>query len=186
MHGNGGRSVCSRETTSPSSRRWGFWGRHPGRAALAARCNLPARHRRPRVRRCVRRKTGQRSGRNCCPRSPGDELGARGPAVSAPARRVCCGVAGHLPVVGRVRWCCPRLPRGAPFRKLGRVPMVRACTRSWSTLKVALAVVKMEAVRHQASEAPSSTWQTVKKAIQSADLLLVHLSDTKLLSRRLG
>lgn len=53
-------------------------------------------------------------------------------------------------------------------------------------LKVALAVVKMEAVRHQASEAPSSTWQTVKKAIQSADLLLVHLSDTKALSRRLG
>jgi Fe-S-cluster containining protein len=53
-------------------------------------------------------------------------------------------------------------------------------------LQVALAVVKMEAVRHHASEAPTSTWQTVNEAIRSADLLLVHLADTKLLSRRLG
>jgi Fe-S-cluster containining protein len=53
-------------------------------------------------------------------------------------------------------------------------------------LQVALAVVKMEAVRHHALEAPSSTWQTVKKAIRSADLLLVHLSDAKALSSRLG
>ena len=63
---------------------------------------------------------------------------------------------------------------------------VRACTRLSSTLQVALAVVKMEAVRHHASEAPSSTWQTVNEALRSADLLLVHLSDTKTLSRRLG
>ncbi len=53
-------------------------------------------------------------------------------------------------------------------------------------LQVALAVVKTEAVRHHAPEAPSSTWQTVNEAIRSADLLLVHLSDTRALSRRLG
>jgi len=53
-------------------------------------------------------------------------------------------------------------------------------------LQVALAVVKMEAVRHHAREAPSSPWQTVTEAVRNADLLLVHLSDTKTLSRRLG
>jgi hypothetical protein len=53
-------------------------------------------------------------------------------------------------------------------------------------LQVALAVVKMEAVRHHAREASSSPWQTVTEAIRSADLLLVHLSDARALSRRLG
>ena len=53
-------------------------------------------------------------------------------------------------------------------------------------LRVALALVKMEGVRHHARESPSSPWQTVTEAIRSADLLLVHLSDTKALSRLLG
>ena len=67
-------------------------------------------------------------------------------------------------------------------------------------LQVALAVVKIEvakieavgieavgkeAVRHHARESPSSPWQTVKEAIRNADLLLVHLSDPKRLSRLL-
>ena len=53
-------------------------------------------------------------------------------------------------------------------------------------LQVALAVVKMEAVRQHARAAPSSPWQTVNEAIRNADLLLVHLADVKALSRRLG
>ena len=53
-------------------------------------------------------------------------------------------------------------------------------------LQVALALVKMEAVRYHARESSSSPWQTVTEAIRSADLLLVHLSDPKRLSRRLG
>ena len=53
-------------------------------------------------------------------------------------------------------------------------------------LQVALAVVKMEAVRQHASAAPSSPWQTVNEAIRNADLLLVHLADAKSMSRRLG
>jgi len=63
-------------------------------------------------------------------------------------------------------------------------------------LKVALAVVNMEivktevveveAARHHARESPSSPWQTAKKALRSADLLLVHLSDPKTLSSLLG
>jgi Fe-S-cluster containining protein len=53
-------------------------------------------------------------------------------------------------------------------------------------LQVALAVVKMEAVRQHARAAPSSPWQTVHEAIRNADLLLVHLADVKALSRQLG
>ena len=63
-------------------------------------------------------------------------------------------------------------------------------------LQVALAVVKMEivktevvkveAARQHARESPSSPWQTAKKALRSADLLLVHLSDPKTLSSLLG
>ncbi len=52
-------------------------------------------------------------------------------------------------------------------------------------LQVALAVLKMEAVRHHAQESPSPPWQTVKEAVRSADLLLVHLADTRTLSRLL-
>jgi len=47
-------------------------------------------------------------------------------------------------------------------------------------------VVQVEAARHHARESPSSPWQTAKKAIRSADLLLVHLSDPKTLSSLLG
>lgn len=58
-------------------------------------------------------------------------------------------------------------------------------------LQVALALAKMEAVkmevaRHHARESPSTPWQTVIEALRSADLLLVHLSDTRALSSRLG
>ena len=51
-------------------------------------------------------------------------------------------------------------------------------------LQVALAVVKMEAVK-EAATTPSSPWQTVTAAIRNADLLLVHLSDPRTLSRLL-
>ena len=47
-------------------------------------------------------------------------------------------------------------------------------------------VVKVEAARHHARESPSSPWQTAKKALRSADLLLVHLSDPKTLASLLG
>jgi hypothetical protein len=47
-------------------------------------------------------------------------------------------------------------------------------------------VVQVEAARHHARESPSSPWQTAKKALRSADLLLVHLSDPKALSSLLG
>jgi hypothetical protein len=65
-------------------------------------------------------------------------------------------------------------------------------------LQVALAVVKMEAVKNtaeaenntaalkEAAQTPSSPWQTVTAAIRNADLLLVHLSDPKALARRLS
>jgi Fe-S-cluster containining protein len=54
-------------------------------------------------------------------------------------------------------------------------------------LRVALSVVKMEAVRaHRAEGTAASLWQTVTRAIQNADLLLVHLSDPKDLARRLS
>lgn len=58
-------------------------------------------------------------------------------------------------------------------------------------LRVALALVKMEAVRLEAArrgarELPSSPWQIVHEALRNADLLLVHLSDMRALSRRLG
>ena len=52
-------------------------------------------------------------------------------------------------------------------------------------LHVALAVMKMEAVRHHAQESASSPWQTVKEAVRSADLLLVHLADPRTLARLL-
>ena len=51
-------------------------------------------------------------------------------------------------------------------------------------LQVALAVVKMEAVKH-AAKTPSSPWQTVTEAIRNADLLLVHLADPRTLARAL-
>jgi hypothetical protein len=58
-------------------------------------------------------------------------------------------------------------------------------------LRVCLAVLKMEAARQQApgsalTAASTSPWQTVLEAIRNADLLLVHLSDTKTLSLRLS
>ncbi len=53
-------------------------------------------------------------------------------------------------------------------------------------LHVALAVMKMEFVRHHAQESPSPPWQTVNEAVRSADLLLVHLADPRRLSRLLG
>ena len=52
-------------------------------------------------------------------------------------------------------------------------------------LHVALAVLKMEAVRHHAQASASPPWQTVKEAVRSADLLLVHLADTRTLARLL-
>jgi hypothetical protein len=52
-------------------------------------------------------------------------------------------------------------------------------------LQVALAVVKMEAVKHAAGTS-SSPWQIVNAALQNADLLLVHLADPKLLARQLA
>jgi hypothetical protein len=51
---------------------------------------------------------------------------------------------------------------------------------------VTMEIVRMESARHHARESPSSPWQTAKEAIRSADLLLVHLSDPKRLSRLLG
>jgi Fe-S-cluster containining protein len=63
-------------------------------------------------------------------------------------------------------------------------------------LQVALALVKMHFVemevlrvgtaRDHARESPSSPWQNAKRALRSADLLLVHLADPKTLSSLLG
>ena len=52
-------------------------------------------------------------------------------------------------------------------------------------LRVTLAVVKMEAVRHHARGSSTSPWQTVHEAVRNADLLLVHLADTKALAQSL-
>jgi hypothetical protein len=49
-------------------------------------------------------------------------------------------------------------------------------------LRVSLAVVKMEAVRHHARGSSTSPWQTVNEAVRNADLLLMHLADTKALA----
>ena len=51
---------------------------------------------------------------------------------------------------------------------------------------VTMEIVRMESARDHARESPSSSWQTAKEALRSADLLLVHLSDPKRLSRLLG
>jgi Fe-S-cluster containining protein len=49
------------------------------------------------------------------------------------------------------------------------------------------AVLKVEAARHSACSSMSSPWQTViEPAIRSADLLLMHLADTKELASRLS
>jgi hypothetical protein len=63
-------------------------------------------------------------------------------------------------------------------------------------LQVALAVVKMKYVemdvlrmgtaRDHARESPSSPWQNAKKALRSADHLLVHLADPRTLSSLVG
>jgi hypothetical protein len=58
-------------------------------------------------------------------------------------------------------------------------------------LRVALTLVKMEAVRLEAARrdaraSASLPWHIVHEALRNADLLLVHLSDMRLLSRRLG
>jgi Fe-S-cluster containining protein len=52
-------------------------------------------------------------------------------------------------------------------------------------LRVCRSVLKIEATLQQ-SRASTSPWQTVLEAIRNADLLLVHLSDPKDLSRRLS
>jgi Fe-S-cluster containining protein len=52
-------------------------------------------------------------------------------------------------------------------------------------LRVSQSAVKVEAVRHHAGAA-SSPWQTVIEAIRNADLLLVHLCDPNVLSRRIA
>jgi Fe-S-cluster containining protein len=52
-------------------------------------------------------------------------------------------------------------------------------------LRVALAVVKMEAVRQHPRHSPSSPWQTVTAAIRNADLLLVHLANARTLAQLL-
>jgi Fe-S-cluster containining protein len=52
-------------------------------------------------------------------------------------------------------------------------------------LRLALAVLKMEAARNPSSSA-SAAWHSVIPAVRNADLLLVHLSDTKALSRLLA
>jgi hypothetical protein len=60
-------------------------------------------------------------------------------------------------------------------------------------LRVCLSVLKLEAARQQepalsvtAASTSTSPWQTVLEAIRNADLLLVHLADTKSLARRLS
>jgi hypothetical protein len=54
-------------------------------------------------------------------------------------------------------------------------------------LRICLSVLKIEAARHSACCPVSTSWQTViEPAIRSADLLLVHLSDTKSLARLLA
>jgi Fe-S-cluster containining protein len=60
-------------------------------------------------------------------------------------------------------------------------------------LRVCLAVLKLEAARQQqpasrltAASTSISPWQTVLEAIRNADLLLVHLADTKSLAHRLS
>ena len=50
-------------------------------------------------------------------------------------------------------------------------------------LRVCLSVLKLEAARQQTSPSP---WQTVLEAIRNADLLLVHLVNTKSLARQLS
>jgi hypothetical protein len=54
-------------------------------------------------------------------------------------------------------------------------------------LRICLSVLKMEAARRTTiSSVSSRPWQTVLESVRNADLLLVHLSDTKDLARRLS
>ena len=165
---------------------------HAGGAGLAAGSDQPARHGRARVRHCVGAKTGPRFGRQR-PGQATNEL----------------DVARVRLAVGAVPAGLPRPPvlegfGGGDWRISGEFDgVVRAYLAArlfgnWVAyhgrglhaiveyLQVALAVVKMEAVRQHARAAPSSPWQIVNEAIRNADLLLVHLADVKALSRRLG
>jgi Fe-S-cluster containining protein len=54
-------------------------------------------------------------------------------------------------------------------------------------LRICLSVLKIEAARHSDCSSVSTPWQTViEPAIRNADLLLVHLSDTRSLALRLS
>ena len=96
--------------------------RHQGRAVLAAGCSVS-------LRETVDREFDVASAGK--PDKDLDGIVARvrlalgsvpeGLPCPAPVDGFRSGVAGRLPVVGRVRWCGPRLSRGAPLRKLGRV-----------------------------------------------------------------
>ena len=52
-------------------------------------------------------------------------------------------------------------------------------------LRVALALVTADAARPRPG-AQTTPWQIVTEAVRNADLLLMHLSDQRLLARRLG
>ena len=170
----------SRETTSPPSRRSVSSGQPPGPCSPGGRVEGS-------LRETVEREFDVASAGKpdedldgiAVTRSPGARLGPRRASVPARGRRICSGVAGRFrrggaSTIGAVRgYLAARLfGNWVAYYGQGLHAIVEY-------LQVALAVVKMEAVRHHAPEAPSSPWQTVTEAIRSADLLLVHLSRHK-------
>ena len=102
----------------------------PGAASLRASS-------RPRVRRCVRGKTGRRSGRNRCPRSPGDALGAR---RASRCRRWSTGFSRGVARTSPRGGASSMARSAATWRRgcsaTGSRTMARACTRSSSTCEV--------------------------------------------------
>ena len=186
MGASGPRSAVTRRLQRRAAR----WRLSPARRApcnpgglVAAACV----RRSSESRDCVHRQTGQESG--CvrprrAARPPDVELGSIGSDAPAPVEdwlarwhrsSACWGdfddaVRGYLAARLFGNW-------------------IAYCGQGLHTiveyLHVALAVLKMEAVRHHAHESASPPWPTVTEAVRSADLLLVHLADARMLARLL-
>ena len=194
----GGRRARHRRSCRPNSARARIGIDYPAPPIVAARTPEPARDGRARVRRCVRGKTGQRSGREgpltrrrrAGPRGRGSALDPARSAATVAGRRLRCHLAARRAVVARCGrrvaglscratvWKLDRILRSGPAFDRG-VPAGRAGRREDGSGED-----RSRAAPH--AETPSSPWQTATAAIRNADLLLVHLSDPKTLAGLLG
>jgi hypothetical protein len=127
-----------------------------------------------------------------------DDLDADERRVALALSSVPTGLA-HAPIFGEFRATWPQVSTVfADFDRAVRAYLAARTFGNWMAyhgrgldavveyVRICLAVLKMEVARHWACSSVSSTWQTViEPAIRNADLLLVHQSDMKTLTRLL-